>query len=613
LANSVFRSFDGSECPDPSFPTVDDRVELADTYTFAVSAPLTLVSIAMEQSREDSLVDPMFAIFGPAGYEVFPSFQADDLAATGFGFDAAARFLATEVGTYTMIATSGGCDPEDEFGCNYRTRFSTATCPVTALTNIPSTVRQAVPGIHWGDQRRTRCSAPLPIPGDEFDIPEVSSPADVYSFQGVAGEVITVEMDSEDEGQLYLYAPTEFGQRLIAADGDISGDLLAQIGVVLPHTGTYTLVAANKNYLFPPDPEDPEDEGDFSEYTLFLQKCPVNGAISLAGSGMRSDTFSAIDCVAPGGVPVRSYALTLSAGTYLDATMTSSGFDASLTLVGPDGSRIGNDNDPFTPGTSNARVGRIVPLSGTYYLEASAPLSADLGGTLNFTLRAQTCPTRAIAPGLIDGTFAEGDCDLGDGRRYDVLTFDAPVDAAQAPRIAGMVPDAGMCARPLLPFAVPALPVECAPLPVEVPLARTGRNGWIVAGATPVQRGAYSIDFVQCPAALAGFGVATSGQLETSDCADAAGRPADWFLLRGNAGSLRFNDGAAGTLSSNFAERFSVAGADGPADLARRFLLGVESFYLLGDDLGTVLKLRGMTLAEQGSYSLSVDALNRRQ
>ncbi len=607
-------SFDASDCGDPSFPSFGGGVELADVYTFTVSQPLSLISITMRQSREESLVDPMFAVFGPDGYEVFPAFQADDQATGGFGFDAAARFLAFETGTYTLVATSGGCDPEDEEGCGYRIQFSNTTCPTTTIDGIPDTVRTSIDGIHWGDPTRTRCGAPLPIPGGAEDgIPEIGSPSDVYQFTGNAGDVITLEMESEDEGQLYLIGPETAGRPLIAVDGDDSGNLLAQIGVVLPFSGTYTVIAANKNFLFAPDPEDPEDEGEFVEYTLFLQKCPVQGAISTAATTPRNDTFSAIDCVGSGDVPVRSYALSLTAGDFVDVTMTSAAIDTFLTLIGPDGVRISNDDDPLTPGSQNSRLARIVPITGAYYVEASAPPEESVTGSPAFSLRARTCATTAVATGSVSGTLSDSDCALDNGRRFDVLTYDAPADASTNPSIAGIVPDDGVCVWPLLPGNAGNFGLRCDSAPVEVPVARTGRHGWLAVGTAPATRGAYSLDFVRCAASPLEFGAGTTGLLQAGDCADAAGQPSEWFMIRENAPFVRFATGAEGSWTTGFPGRLVFSGTDGSRALPQSFAVDSEELVLSGENLLGPLKLQGATPADSGAFDLSIDIPDRRQ
>lgn len=604
-----------SACPAPWEPSFGDYVERADVYTFQVTVPLTTVSITMRQSIEDSLLDPLLTVYGPGGYEVFPAFQADDLDLGGFGFDAFARFSAVETGTYTVVATGDHCDPQDVAGCGYRLITGAIQCPRTSLANIPDATRMQRSGVLSGDPLATRCAAPLPIPGtDDFGVPEVGSPADFYTFTANAGDVITVEMESEDDPQVYIFGPVEAGNPFLARDDDRNADLFARVGVTLTQTGTYTIVAANKNYLLPKDPLDPEDVAETIEYTLFLQKCPVRGAIVPGPASVRNDAFNALDCVNADDLPVRSYAVNVEAGTFLDVALESTGFDAFVTLVAPDGTRFSNDDDPFTAGSTDARVNRLASVAGTYFVEATVSPEGVSGPTaLSFTLRPRTCSATSASTGMIDGTLSEGDCDLGDGRRYDVVTYTAPVDAAALPRVASVAPSAGMCVLPLLPFAAPNHPVVCSRQAVEVPLVRTGAYAWILAGASAAQRGAYSVDFAQCATTPVTFGSALTGLLQQGDCGDALGVPADWFAFRADAGFTRFADGLQGQLAPAFPARFSLAGADGTSLLAPNFGIDLESFYSSGTELVALMKLAPDTAGAAGSYGLAIDVPFRLQ
>jgi hypothetical protein len=191
-------SINGTECPDPGGGSVGARLDLADLYTFTIEQPLTGVEIIMEQSVEDSSLDPIISVYGPDGYEAFPVFQADDAAPGGFGFDAQARFVAAQTGTYTLVASGGGCNPADEDGCGYRLKYRNPGCPSVSLNPIPSTSRKVVAGTLFGDTRATTCPAPLTLPGfNELGEPDVNGAADVYTFTAVEGDVISAQMDSE--------------------------------------------------------------------------------------------------------------------------------------------------------------------------------------------------------------------------------------------------------------------------------------------------------------------------------------------------------------------------------------------------------------------------------
>lgn len=608
--------FDGSECPDPSYPTQGERKELADTYEFTIAAPLTLVSILMRQNLEDSLIDPQITVYGPGGYEVFPAYQADDQAVGGFGFDALARFLALEAGVYRVVATGGGCDPEDEVGCGYRMIFSTATCNASTIANIPATSRAPIPGVHYGDPTKTRCAAPLPLPGnDDSGVPEVASPADLYVFDGTAGEVISIEMESEDEPQLYLLGPSAGGNPLVAVDGGYDGAAEARIGLTLPATGRYTVVAAIKNYLFAPDPEDPEDTGDSAEYTLFVQKCPVAGSVDPSAGAPRSDKFGTLDCIGAGSVPVRSYAVQLDAGRLLNATLSSAAADTRLSLIGPDGSRVESDDDPFVQGATDARVMRLAPLTGRYFLEVSTSkdVNVDLGSSPPFTVRATTCGAAAAVPGVIDGSFADADCSLENGRRYDVWSIDAPVDAATAPRVASLAGSAGTCSLALLSNG-PQVPTSaCRTDRVEMPLTRIGRNGLVVAADTPSRRGAYSVQFARCPLERITYGETDSGTLDPADCPDGTGKPSDWYLFAADRGLAHLADGFVSLLQSTFSPTTVLAGPDGAVVTASPPSTSAEGLFDAGNELQGVIAIQGTGVGASGEHRLSIRNVERRQ
>jgi hypothetical protein len=72
-------------------------------------------------------------------------------------------------------------------------------------------------------------------------LPADNSFFDLYSFEGKAGQQITIEMKSQEiDPYLILLGPN---QRGIAQDDDGAGSKNARITVRLPADGTYTLVA----------------------------------------------------------------------------------------------------------------------------------------------------------------------------------------------------------------------------------------------------------------------------------------------------------------------------------------------------------------------------------
>src|SRR5207253_3228941 len=110
-------------------------------------------------------------------------------------------------GTYTILASGNGGTG------SYRVFLDTPPCSPVALPIIPPdhplqcanpTPSVGCSGTLYGNQLVTTCAAPLAIPGLSDDTPEASSPANLYSFTAQPGDVISVEMESDDDAHLYL-------------------------------------------------------------------------------------------------------------------------------------------------------------------------------------------------------------------------------------------------------------------------------------------------------------------------------------------------------------------------------------------------------------------------
>ena len=607
---------DPSECPAVFSPSrgiaVGSGTRLAsepgDVYTFSVAQPLTLVTITMSQVNEDSFLDPALTIIGPDGHELYPSFQGDDAAPRGWGLDSQARFLAVQPGSYTVIATGGGCDPtDDEGGCRYTLAYRNGSCNAQALTNIPSTGRKAVAGTLWGDPSKTSCAAPATIPGrTDEGTPEIGSPADVYTFQANAGEVITLEAEPDPvlggEPILYLFGPAAAGYPLIAVDALQPGDDLAQIGVALAATGTYTVVVANQSFVAAPDPFDSQDEGESVGYTLFAQKCGSFGAIN-PGVPVSSQ-FQALDCVAKGDVPVRSYIFSGTADQFATFRMEAGLLDVKLALVAPDGLRTEATSDPFAPDQPAARVERIIPQSVPYVVEASLEKDVVLNPASypSFTIQGSVCTPRAITPGTVADSFAGGDCDLGGGRRFDVFRLPTAV----SPMAISVSSPANGCVLALLDEGS-VLPRACSTSPVELPIAAGGTYGLIAAAASSSTSGGYELRLRSCPVVPITFAQSISGEVTPADCSDQAGTPADWVLFGAPEGLAFYTLAAGGVFDAESGANATALTMEGPMSIDSGFALDATELIPSADGrLNALFKVVG-----SGGYSLSIDPANR--
>lgn len=609
-------SLDGSECPDPGSPSVGSRQELADLYAFSIEQPLTSVEIIMRQSVEDSLLDPVLYVYGPDGYEVFPSFQADDAAPGGFGFDARARFLATQTGRYIVVASGGGCNPaEPGANCRYALTFRTASCPSVSLDPLPGTSRKVAAGALHGDPRRTACPAPLSMPGfNEFGEPEVNSVADVYTFTGAEGDVISAEMISEGEPQLSLFGPALAGNPFLAFNDTVAGDVASQLAATLPQAGTYTVLVGNRTFLEPPDPNDPGDEGDFVEYEAFFQLCPLGGGLSPSTGSAANSRFRPTDCVGFGDYPFHSFAFDGDRGEVITATLRSQAVDPALRVLGADRSEGGNDNDPLAA-SLNARLIRTLSSSGEYFVEVSTSredIEPDLSEAPAYSVAVRSCPVKPAAIGTLAESFSDADCDLGGGRRYDAYTFDGVAGLPPRPFVVSVAPPAGACALGLLPEGGQLLREACSDDVLEMPVVGQGTAGFVIASNAD-QRGPYTASVRTCALPSVGLGGVYSGSLAAAGCTDARGTRADWILFRDRAGLVRFNAGAIFALSADFATAAVVTGAVRRIPLLHRRGLDAGEAIPLAGELGALIKIRGATASDRGAYVLQVAPPVRRQ
>ena len=597
-------NLDGTECPEPGDPTVGQNSDPADVYTFTVTDVPKNISIIMQQLSINDDIFPAMALLGPDGYElVSQDNNFDCTAPTGQLLCSQIRFLALQRGTYTILAAgTGGLG-------RYSMTLTSPTCNSRTLNNIPTDHALSCSGTGVGcmstldgNTTHTPCAAPLPDAQDQQDSPEPGSPAELYSFTATAGDVISVRMTSDDAPHLYLLGPAP-ASKLIASDDTSDG---AQFAATLTAPGTYTIVAANDNALFSDDPP--------INYTLLVQKCPVSGGLNPLTGRQVSGTYSPLDCLGSGDIPYRSYTFAGLAGQFVTTTMTSSTVDSFLRVFAPDGSVVENDDDSFDDATGDARASRLLPVDGTYIVEASTSPSGptvDPGAVPppSFTLRARLCATTAAAPGHLSGTWDDTDCDLGGGTRGDVFTF----PAGSTPAVATLSPPANGCVLALLADGTQVPVGGCTTDPIDIPVLGSSVYGFIVAGAETSTRGAYTLGFSHCPANSVGFGDTRHGMLDGTNCADPDGSPADWFVLQAPAGLVNFNSGMTGQINAAFPLGALFSDLTGSSPLLGRFNEDPSTMFSAGNNLAAVLRVTGQAPTDMGAYDLSIDTAQLRQ
>ncbi|MWV65454.1 hypothetical protein GRS48_11590 [Halorubrum sp. JWXQ-INN 858] len=171
--------------------------------------------------------DPLLILFGPDGE---PIAWDDD---SGDGLNARITTALLEDGTYTVMATSYG--PEAYFAYDLRLDCWDPVEPV------PIGCGETIAGeLTEEDETGIRNDF-----GDHYH--------DTYSFEGIAGEYVTVTMIAELEagngggyplGDPYLYLFDPDG-RMVAFDDDSAGGLDAMIQHFLPSDGEYVIVATS--------------------------------------------------------------------------------------------------------------------------------------------------------------------------------------------------------------------------------------------------------------------------------------------------------------------------------------------------------------------------------
>jgi hypothetical protein len=661
FGGSLKGNLDGSECPDPESPSTGGSPNPADIYSFTVAQVPTNVSLTMWQSSAaDVLFYATLSLRAPNlvagggwynGIELVPLDVTTDCSSDTLTC-AQINFLALQAGTYAIVASSE--NGEGVTGA-YTLSLSSPSCVVKALSNIPaatplpcnagracacSSQSDANPGAssYCGGTftSNTSCAAPLQIPNISDGEPsDVASPANLYTFSANAGDVISVLMTSDDDAHLYLLGPAPgvtpspgaTPANVLIAQDDNSGDLDyvhnpdgvggdAELAATLVQSGTYTIVAANNEQV---DPDSPVP------YTLYIQKCPVKGLVKVTPPSQVSDTFSGAECVGYGGIPYRSYEYaTGKAGQFLSANVTSDTVDAFVRILGPDGSKVENDTDPFATYGTDARASRILQQNGIYYVEVSTSLEADeaVDPTTTpppgFTLTTTTCATKPAAS-VMNGTFGSSSCVLSTGQLFDVYWF----QPTSVPSVASVAPPSNGCVLNLTAEGPQTPDGGCNPATSDMPLMSAGGYyGFMIAANDSSVSGAYTAQFAQCALGTVSFGDVVSGTLSGGGCATADGVPARWYLVHGPADVVQLNAPVSGTVVADFAfsgvltdisgsQPFTGDFSDDPTPPSPFFQFPLSLSTTppppFGGDLGFLVRIVGATPSDVGSYTLEID------
>lgn len=210
------------------------------------------------------------------------------------------------------------------------------------------------------------------------------SKADRYTFQGNAGQSMTITMRASFDTYLFLVDPS--GN--VVSENDDADGTNSQTQVRLPNSGTYTIEATGY------------DGNARGAYTLTVTSNTAPGTVaggatptcSPTGIGLGRPITGSLtdgDCAATRrrGSKADQYTFQGNSGQSVTITMTAS-FDTYLFLVGPTGSVLADNDD--ANGT-NSRVQLQLPSAGTYTIEAVG-FDSGARGSYSLTLTGSAAP-----------------------------------------------------------------------------------------------------------------------------------------------------------------------------------------------------------------------------
>jgi hypothetical protein len=215
--------------------------------------------------------------------------------------------------------------------------------------------------------------------------------ADIYSFQGTAGQRITIHLDSSAfDAYLVLWDPS--GAK-VDEDDDGGPGLDSLLTYTLPSTGTWYIGANSLS------------AGTTGSYTLLLE---CNDAAECTIANTSCDTqfnasLTTSDCLLDDGSYVDIYRFAGTAGSVVTIDLASDAFDAYLVLLDPDGNVAAVDDDSG-PGLDSQIVYTLTK-SGNWVVGANS-LSAGATGTYSLRIDCtSTNPTCTYSLGATSASF----------------------------------------------------------------------------------------------------------------------------------------------------------------------------------------------------------------
>ena len=181
---------------------------------------------------------------------------------------------------------------------------------------------------------------------------------EIHTFEGVAGEVVTIELTSDDF-DTYLLLQDPAGD-LINQDDDGAGGTNSRITLTLPSTGTYTLIV--NSYA----------AGETGAYSLEWRPADATDTSQITAQSTFSRTPQILEHDSS-----TTTTLQVNAGEILTFEMTSEEFEPNLTLQGA-GITAFQDNFEANESTTS-RIIAIFPEAGFYFLRAEGGTEDETG------------------------------------------------------------------------------------------------------------------------------------------------------------------------------------------------------------------------------------------
>ena len=258
-----------------------------------------------------------------------------------------------------------------------QTRTLAALLVVFALLVLPLTALAQPGSPPGGDGTILAASGTIELGETVEGALSEDEPAIVYTFDGEAGQAITITLISEDFDP-YLALEDEDGSEL-DTDDDSAGSLDSRIGpFTLPADGTYRIVA----YSFASYSGGSAAEGDFTLSVAEVELLQIEYSQTVEGTLTQQETL-------------HDYRFTAQEGDAIIVRLSSDDFDSYLTLLDETGLELAWNDDGG--GSLNAMLGPFtIPSTGVFVIRASS-----LGGSAvgDYTLSLERVELAQIAYG----------------------------------------------------------------------------------------------------------------------------------------------------------------------------------------------------------------------